>query len=260
MSSIQISIVGTGNIAWHLVQMFCNAGIQIENIYGRDFQKASALADICKATAKQLLAENSESNNTIVFFAVADDAIREVASTFNVEDIISVHVSGAVESKVLHFENNQFGVYYPLQSFSKEVQTNYKIIPVCIVAQDKQVEKLLIAIANTISNSVCTVSDLQKSKLHLAAVIVNNFTNFLYGEAFRIIEETGLEKNILFPLMQETIEKLKSRSPAEMQTGPARRGDINTMQKHHALLKSNPELMKLYDVLSKSIQNKFLDN
>lgn len=260
MRSTQFSIVGTGNIAWHLIQMFCNAGIQIEHIYGRDFQKASALADICKATAKQLHTKNSEPKNTIVFFAVADDAIRQVASTFNVEEIISVHVSGAVESNVLHFDNNKFGVYYPLQSFSKEVQTNYKKIPVCIVAQDIQVEKLLIAIANRISTAVYTLSDLQKSKLHLAAVIVNNFTNFLYGEAFRILEETGLEKSMLFPLMEETIEKLKSGSPAEMQTGPARRGDVNTMQKHHLLLKSNPELMKLYDVLSKSIQDKFLDN
>ncbi|MBK8487488.1 MAG: DUF2520 domain-containing protein [Chitinophagales bacterium] len=260
MSSTQISIVGTGNIAWHLVQMFCNAGLQIQHIYGREFKKASALANICNATAKQLKTENSESNNSIVFFAVADDAIREVASTFNVEEIVSVHVSGAVESKVLHFEKNQFGVYYPLQSFSKEVHTNYNVIPVCIVAQDKQVELMLIEIANKISNSVCTISDAQKSKLHLAAVIVNNFTNFLYGEAFRIIEEAGLEKNILFSLMQETIEKLRIGSPAEMQTGPARRGDVNTMQKHHALLKSNPELMKLYDVLSNSIQNKFLDN
>lgn len=258
MGNAQISIVGTGNIAWHLVQMFGNAGIPVAAIYGRNFQKAAALASLCNGEAKQLNDMNNAPADALVFFAVADDAIRSVASTFNTPEVISVHVSGAVTSEALRFGNNRFGVYYPLQSFSKEVKTDYSVIPVCIVAQDTELQKLLSEIAHTITPAVYTITDEQKSRLHLAAVIANNFTNFLFGQAFMILKEAGLPKEIILPLMLETIEKLKIGEADAMQTGPARRGDIHTLEQHRRLLQSHPELLQLYDVLSKSIRNTFL--
>lgn len=257
MEALQVNIVGTGNIAWHLVYMMQKAGISVSHIYGRDLTQAKFLAALCNANAAELENIYLQDQQALYFFAVADDAIRPVASKFNINNNILIHLSGAMESEILDFGNNRFGVYYPLQTFSKHVATDYSNIPVCIVSPFDDVQDMLVRIGKSISNQVNVIADKQKSYLHLAAVLVNNFTNHLYDNAFKLLDEVNLPHNYLIPLMEETVQKVKYGDPANMQTGPARRGDMHTIEKHLGMLEKYPELTALYIVLSNNIQKKY---
>lgn len=254
-----VHIVGTGNLAWHIVQMLHIAHVKVHTVYGRNITAAQSLADLCHAHASNSFKFNNEAQEDVFFLAVSDDSIREVAHKFNNGRNVLIHLSGGVESTTLDFGNNRFGVYYPLQSFTKNTITDYREIPVFIVSAFEDVIVRLNAIAEKISTHVEVINDEQKKCIHLSAVFANNFTNFMYDAAYRILKDNNISTNAIIPLMEETLAKVKNHNPAEMQTGPARRGDTHTMKVHIELLKKYPELSEVYSVLSKLIQKKYID-
>lgn len=247
----KVAIVGTGNIAWHLSEILLKIGMKISCISSRNLKHAEKLAALrnCKATDLKSLDRNVD----LIIIAVSDDAIIGVSQQVPEGNYIVVHTSGSVSIDVFKDRFKHFGVLYPLQSFSKSKKIDYKTVPILVEGNSKQTSMLLESFANKISERVELMDSERRGNLHLSAVIVNNFVNFLATKSYDFLENNNIDGSLLQPLMQETIERLKVNHPREMQTGPAKRNDKNIIEKHLKQLDSNPKLQSLYRQISQQI-------
>ena len=184
--------------------------------------------------------------------AIPDDSIAAFSETLPLKNKLVVHTSGSVSMDSLS-EKNRKGVFYPLQTFSKNREVNFNCIPICVEARDARDIKLLTNLGKSLSIKVVEVNSEERSKLHLAAVFVNNFTNQMFRIAHEITESYGAEFDILKPLIKETARKLDELSPFLAQTGPAKRNDKKTIKKHLKLLEDKHH-KDVYELFTKSIQ------
>jgi len=250
-------MIGAGNVATHMAQLFYAQQVPILQVYSRKKKNATALAKTIKSSATHQLAE-IYTRADIYIIAVPDSAIEKVASELaylNDKSRLFVHTSGATPSTVLKPYFKNYGVFYPLQTFSKERKIDYSNIPICIDAKYKKDSTLLKYLASVLSQNVYEISDKERAILHVAAVFVNNFVNHLYQIGNEITQKENLSFEILKPLIQETMLKIQDHNPADMQTGPAIRGDQNTIKKHLDYLEKHPEFAEIYKLISKSINN-----
>jgi predicted short-subunit dehydrogenase-like oxidoreductase (DUF2520 family) len=185
--------------------------------------------------------------------AVPDDQYARLIAQFPFTDIPIVHTSGSVALEVLSIRAPVSGVFYPLQTFTKEVEKSFHNVPMCIEASAHSLQIVLMELAGSISNCVYAVNSEQRKKLHVAAVFANNFSNRMYGIAAELLEQNGLPFDILKPLIIETAEKILTGSPAQVQTGPAARNDQKVIQNHLAILQSKPEYREIYKLVTDSI-------
>lgn len=251
---IKVSIIGSGNVAQHLIVALQNsiingAEIELVQVFARQKTTLSHLLDFNKITDNwSALAEAD-----LYIIAVSDDAISTVSEQIPYKNKLVVHTSGGISLEAIA-SNNRKGVFYPLQTFSKNKAVNFKIIPICLESQNATDFQLLQKVAQTISDSVFAINSEQRKALHLAAVFVNNFTNHLYKIGNDICIENNLSFKILSPLIQETADKIMQLSPIEAQTGPAIRNDNATINAHLSFL-SDENQKKIYKILTQSIQN-----
>jgi predicted short-subunit dehydrogenase-like oxidoreductase (DUF2520 family) len=251
---IKVSIIGSGNVAQHLIVALQNsiindAEMELVQVFARQKSTISHLLDFNKITNDwSTLAEAD-----LYIIAVSDDAISAVSEQIPYKNKLVVHTSGAISFEAIA-SNNRKGVFYPLQTFSKNKAVNFKIIPICIESQNASDYQLLQKVAQTISDSVFAINSEQRKALHLAAVFVNNFTNHLYKIGNDICIENNVPFEILKPLIQETAEKITQLSPNEAQTGPAIRNDIETINAHLSFLSDENQKI-IYKILTQSIQN-----
>jgi predicted short-subunit dehydrogenase-like oxidoreductase (DUF2520 family) len=190
----------------------------------------------------------------IYIIAISDDAIKEFSKQLPIRNCLVVHTSGCVPINDLDNKNRK-GVFYPLQTFSKERQLDYKTIPICLEAEHKEDLDLLKEIGLELSDHVEIIDSQKRATLHLAAVFVNNFVNHLYTIGYDLLEQESLSFDLLKPLINETANKINSIPPIEAQTGPAIRNDQKTIQNHLHLLNNNSD-KDLYRMLS-TIISKF---
>ena len=252
---MNIIIIGAGNLASHLGRAFKEAGHSIKAIYNH--RKTTSALEF----AHELNARFSTDFNTIdtadfYFIAVKDDAIEETVKRINVNSGVVLHTSGTISIDVLN-KFKRFGVFYPVQSFSKNIKLSFKSVPVCLEASDQDVQKTLKEFARSLTNEVHFVSSEKRLKLHLAAVFVNNFTNYLFSISSEILKKEEIPFNILKPLAEETLRKVfdNSASIRDLQTGPAKRKDEKTIQSHLEILKDFPgEYAELYRVFTENIR------
>lgn len=237
---IKVTLVGQGNVSHHLAKVF-QLSEDVELV---------AVLDSRKTVPKNLM-EQTE----ICIIAVSDGAIKEVSQRIKAGNCLVAHTSGSVALDELPLDFRR-GVFYPLQTFSKDKEIDFSNIPICIEAEKEKDAQLLTTLAKCISKNVQSVSSSQRLSLHLAAVFANNFTNHLYQIANEICIENELSFDLLKPLIIETSDKINTLSPFEAQTGPARREDSTTMQEHIDLLK-NSDRKEIYSQLSKSIQKTY---
>jgi len=251
---VKIGIIGSGNVAQHLIvalqkSIFEGAEIEITSVFSR--QK--------KALPNQLNSDiictdwNNLKEADLFIIAVSDIAITEVSEKIPFKNKLVVHTSGAVSIDAIS-SNNRKGVFYPLQTFSKNVAVDFKSIPICIESENPADIELLKKVANSISDSVYEINSIQRKALHVAAVFVNNFTNNLYKIGNDICKENNIPFEILQPLIKETAEKINQLSPEDAQTGPAKRNDVETINSHLAFL-SDENQKNIYKILTQSIQN-----
>ena len=251
---IKVSIIGSGNVAQHLIVALQNsiingAELELVQVFSRQKTALSQLLDFNKITDDwSTLAEAD-----LYIIAVSDDAIATVSEQIPYKNKLVVHTSGAISLEILA-SNNRKGVFYPLQTFTKNKAVDFKIIPICIESQNASDYQLLQKVAQAISDSVFAINSEQRKSLHLAAVFVNNFTNHLYKIGNDICIENNVPFEILKPLIQETAEKIMRLSPNEAQTGPAIRNDIETINAHLSFL-SDENQKNIYTILTQSIQN-----
>ncbi|MEN2415953.1 Rossmann-like and DUF2520 domain-containing protein [Flavobacterium mesophilum] len=247
---IRLSIIGSGNVAQHLIKAFTKSEVvEIVQVFSRKKDALLSLINEDKITTDLALLESAD----LYIIAVSDNAISEVSQQLPFQNQLVVHTSGAAPLNVLDSKNRR-GVFYPLQSFSKNKTLDFSVIPMCLEAENAIDFDLLEITAKTISNSVFAVDSEQRKALHVAAVFVNNFTNHLYQLGQEICDEHQVPFEVLKPLIQETAEKINTLDPFDAQTGPAKRNDSNTIEAHLAFL-TNENQKKIYNILTQSIQN-----
>jgi predicted short-subunit dehydrogenase-like oxidoreductase (DUF2520 family) len=252
MTSAKITLIGSGNVATHLGIALHAAGYQIVQVYSPTKKSASALAKKVNAEAITDL-KKINSGSTIYIIAVKDDVIEKVAKQLHLKDKIVVHTSGTASMDLLKKSAKNFGVFYPLQTFSKNKPLDLSSVPVCIEANNKSTATTLEYFAKSISRNVQKINSDQRRIIHLAAVFACNFSNHMYAIAENILKKEKLSLDILKPLIIETANKIKNGSPAEMQTGPAIRGDKKTMNAQIKLLGKDKKLKEIYQLISKNI-------
>lgn len=254
----QISIIGAGKVAGHLGKRLRDCGLNIRQVYSRQIADAETLT-------KKLDAEGINNWNLLdtekldlLILAVRDQAIPEVVQ--HLKPVLShctlvVHTSGTSPLSWLSDHLSHSGIFYPLQTFSPDREPDFSQIPICIEAAHPNDQELLLALGQRISRQVQITSEADRRTLHLAAVFVNNFVNHLYQIGAEVLAEKNLPFELLLPLIQETAAKIQHQNPANMQTGPAIRGDEVTIQRQVELLESHPEWQALYQAMTALIQS-----
>jgi predicted short-subunit dehydrogenase-like oxidoreductase (DUF2520 family) len=251
---MNIVIIGTGNTATILGRKLKKAGHRILQVFGKDASAASKLAyEVATESTNYWSMVRTDAD--VYLIAVTDDAIPDVVKHLHVPEKVVAHTAGSVKQDVLKKCSPHHGVFYPLQSLRKEI-TDLPDIPILVDASDDVAKKILESLAHSIAGEKVTeASDEERLKLHVAAVIVSNFANHLYALAEDYCKKEGLDFKQLIPLIEETAARVKDVSPQKAQTGPALRNDQETIQKHLVLLKGHPQLLKIYRLLTESIQS-----
>lgn len=249
---MHITIIGSGNVATHLAAALKNAGHNLVQVYSRDMQHASLLAYHVKAEPIDDLT-NISTETDLFLVAVKDDAIGDIVEKLAKYNRLIAHTSGATPMAVLLAFTENAGVFYPLQTFSKTKEVNFRTVPLCIEGANDEITARLEELAQTVSNNVYQVDSEKRKILHLAAVFACNFPNYLYYAASQLLQQHELDFNLLRPLILETAEKVQEHLPADVQTGPAIRNDEKTIAAHLQLLTANPDLQRVYEQLSQLI-------
>lgn len=247
----KISIIGSGNVATHLAVAFDKNNIEVTHVYSRNELTGKELSKKVNAEFVSRLAALPLGQLTIL--CVPDDSIQEVINDLP-NGIPVAYSSGSVDLKDISTDK-EIGVFYPLQTFSKNQNVDIFNVPFLIEARNEEFAATLFNLAWQISRKVEFADSEKRGQLHLAAVWINNFVNHCIHQAHEICTEYDIDYTLLQPLLEETVRKAMENTPKEVQTGPAKRGDQKTIQKH---MDMQTGLRKeLYKLLTESIQNTY---
>ena len=243
-----IVLVGSGNVATHLGLSLVNKGYKIKQVWSRKRENANILAERLNANAINSL--NKIKNADLYILAIKDDALKSILNKINVDNII--HTSGSIDINVFEGKFRNYGVFYPLQTFNKQVNLDFSKTPICIEANNKYFNKELLDIGKDLSEKVVEINSQERKKIHLAAVFACNFTNHMFAIADAILNNSKNNFQLLLPLINQTVEKIKKQKPSEIQTGPAARKDLKIIQQHIDSLSEN-RIKEIYKIISYSI-------
>lgn len=245
---VSIVIIGSGNVAQHLITAFLQSNeIELIQVFSRQKETVSHLISLDKIVSDYDKIKEAD----LYIIAISDNAIGDISSKLPFKNRLVVHTSGSMPMEILDSKNRR-GVFYPLQTFTKNKPVNFKEIPICLEAENVNDFKIIETVAQTISSTVQSISSEQRKALHVAAVFVCNFVNHLYKIGNDICEENQLSFDLLKPLIVETAQKIIHLSPENAQTGPAKRNDTTTLNAHLNFL-SDENQKEIYKLLTKSI-------
>jgi len=254
-----IVILGAGNVATHLAKNLHAKGFRILQVYSRSESSAAQLAGKLKIPFTTNIKHiNKEAD--IYIYALKDSALPDVIKEINLPNALHIHTAGSVSMRIFKDAGENYGVMYPLQTFSKNKEVDFSTIPVFIEGNNKNTIEKIQSIAKLLTANVYIVNSDQRKRIHLAAVFACNFSNFMYSIAEEILIDSNLPFDVLKPLIIETAEKVKTLSPTEAQTGPAVRFDDNIISKHMSLLNDKPQYKNLYREISMLIHDKAKQN
>ena len=249
----RIVILGAGNLAFHIAPALKNAGHIILHVYSRTIESALQLAE--KTGAQFIINPELVNNNAdLYFFTLPDHILFPVLQKTELRDKMLITTSGSIETDIFKPLTSCYGVFYPLQTFSKERHLDFAGVPVFIEASDSGTEVILFRLGRQLVSKVTVVTREQRQILHLVAVFAGNFSNHMYSIADNILKNNNLTFDFLKPLITEVSAKISGMQPLEAQTGPAARNDLEIIQKHIDLLSGYPEFQKIYRFVSDSIQ------
>jgi len=251
---MRISLIGAGNLATQLGFVLVEKGHQIIQIYSQTEINAKELAVRLNCPYTDDLTKII-SNADLFIIAVTDDAIESILAKVSFGDNLVVHTAGGVSIDIFKPYCKNFGVLYPLQTFSKEKRADFIEIPLCIEANTEENLAILKNLADNISGKVNAFSSEKRLQIHLAAVFASNFVNHFYLISEILLNEKHLDFDLLKPLIKEVVSKAALHSPETIQTGPAIRNDKYVMNKHLEMLSNHPEWERLYQLISENIYN-----
>lgn len=247
---MKVALLGSGNVGTQIGKALKNAGHEIAQVWSRNAIHADELANTLSTISTTFLSD-LDSSADVYILSVSDDAIEEVSSKFPFKNKFIVHTSGSADLNLVNIS----GVFYPLQTFSKLKDVNFKEIPIFLESSHEDGMQLLKSLADSLSTKVFEIKTDQRRALHVAAVFACNFSNHLYAVANEVLKSNGMNFELLKPLILETAEKIQTHSPELVQTGPAIRNDQTTLNKHLEFLESYPRFKEIYKDLSQSIIN-----
>lgn len=249
----KIVIIGAGNLATQLALALVEKNIRISQVFSRTEESARELAVKVNADFTSDLSQ-IHPDADIYFIAVKDSAIQQVLENLKLnEERLLVHTAGSVPMQIMDGFSQNYGVFYPLQTFSKVRKVDFSTIPICIEANHPWSLVKLQELALLLSGTVRQINTEERKTLHLAAVFANNFVNHFYAVGAEILHDKHLSFDLLKPLILETAEKVQSLQPLDAQTGPARRNDQEVIDSQLNLLLDRPEYKKIYSFVTESI-------
>lgn len=246
-------MIGSGNLGTCLSMALIGTGHNALQIISRNITTAKLLADRVGASYGSELQIDDRAD--LVFIATNDDSIPMIASKMKSDDKLYVHLSGSTPISVFKKDQKNFGVLYPLMSFTADREIDFRLTPILLEASNADSLSKLRGIAESISNKVIEMNSEERIKCHMGAIIAANFSNHLISLGERYLKENNLPAEILHPLLDEMLSKIKAIGAENAQTGPARRKDQGSINKHIALLENDPHLQKMYKFVSESINN-----
>ncbi len=250
---MKISIVGSGNVATVLARLAVQKGHTVHQIISRNIEARKDLAK--EVDASYIFAKDQiDIKIDLAIVAISDNALPDGIADLQFEDVPLVHTAGSISMHELAKNSSNYGVLYPVQSLRKEMVA-IPPIPFLIEANNDNTLYILETFARSLSSDVQIETEEKRLRLHVAAVIVSNFTNYLYGVAETYCKEENIDFSLLKPLIKETATRIEDHSPLDVQTGPAKRGDIITLSKHLKLLHDHPKLRVLYTRMTDGIMN-----
>lgn len=250
---MKITLIGSGNVATILGRLIIQSNHSIVQVISRNKLNAKKLAGELGAAYTDFT-EPVNNSSDLIILSISDSSIEHLFANIIQNDKLVVHTAGSVSKDVLGRYSKNFGVLYPLQSLRKEMET-IPPIPFLVDGSSDEVTETIEKFAHTLSQNVTRANDEKRLKTHAAAVIVSNFTNYLYAIAEDFCNKEKIDFNILKPLILETAHRIENASPMSVQTGPAVRKDIQTMDKHLKLFNNYPKLKTTYLRLTDSIMN-----
>lgn len=253
-----ISILGAGNVAYHLAHWFSAKGYLIEAVWNRTNECSESLAASVGSKAVRDI-RDLPSTSDLYLLCLSDDALPELIrkiSGLGLSDKIVAHTSGSSPISLFAEAFRNYGAFYPLQTFSKGKQMNVEDVPFFITANNEKTTEKLGFLAMDMSGKCYPITDDQRAMIHLSAVFACNFTNHLFCISQKLMEENRLSFELLQPLISETVQKALEQNPCTVQTGPAIRNDLNIINKHLSMLDSREDLKKIYELLSSSIRKR----
>lgn len=259
MSDFSVSIIGTGRVARSLAHAFTSNSIQVNEIYGRSIEPAQALADNLADAKSVNQLDFSDSYSTIFIIAISDDAIEAVANQIKIPDgAVLAHTSGTVSQAILKHQNA--GVFYPLQTFTNQGLVDFMDVPLLIDGSNDPTIAALKSLAESISKNVQITTEKERQQLHVAAVFASNFTNRMLAASEEILKGTSMDLKVLEPLVVQSVKNAFDSGPDQALTGPAKRRDTATIDKHLAyLMKESPHLLEIYKTMTDAITDQNLD-
>lgn len=250
---MKIVLIGAGNLATHLGKALHAAGHDMVQVFSRTMQSAETLASLLDAEPLTDMVQVRDDADVYIF-SVKDSALEQLISQLcGGEKKVFLHTAGSMPMSVFRGKALHYGVLYPMQTFSKQREVDFSIIPCFIEANDEFALKQIEGLAGQISHRVFQLSSEDRKYLHLSAVFACNFANHCYAASQELLQQHGIPFDVMLPLIDETAAKVHGMTPKEAQTGPAVRYDENVIGKQIQLLENQPYFQKIYDCMSKSI-------
>lgn len=256
---MNVVIIGSGNVASQLAPAIHNAGFNICQVFSRNEQTGSALAvdvnsEYCP-TLNDLIVDAD-----LYLVAIPDHAVHsmiaEIATAIE-EGAVIAHTTGSLSLDDVSNLHPHVGVFYPLQTFTYGRDINVSEVPLLLEYNSEETRFVLTTIANQVSTHVEIVTSAERRKIHVAAVYSCNFINHLLTTSYSYLKDKGIDSKVLDPLIKETISKFFDKFPSDTQTGPAKRGDLETINKHVAMLEKHPDMLNIYRQFTQQIQDKY---
>jgi len=252
---MQVTIIGSGNVATVLGKLLLEKGYTICEVYSRNAEHAKQLALQLQAKPVADL-QTLNASADIYLIAVTDDALPGVAAQLSLKDKLVIHTAGSVSKEILKNTSTNYGVLWPMKMIRKTMTT---LEPVTIVVDgsSEPVTRQLEQLATEFSSVVTRADDQTRINMHMLAAITSNFTNHLYHLAVEYCAAENIDPTFFYPLIEETAQRIQTHHPKEVQAGPAFRGDKQTIEKHLQLLEKYPRIRKVYEAMTGSISSYF---
>ena len=234
---MKVVLIGRGRVATNLLPALQQAGHEVVSVNSRTLEELPTKADV-------------------YIISVKDSALQEVArqATKGRESQLFVHTAGSMPMNIFSGLTTHYGVFYPMQTFSKERLVDFNGISLFLETTDDVSMERLKMLAETLTPHIYELDSAGRKHLHLAAVFACNFVNHCYALSAEVLAAKGLPFSVMLPLVDETAQKVHELAPREAQTGPAVRGDQNVMQMQASMLEGKPEVKAIYEALSNDIQ------
>ena len=249
--SMKIVVVGSGNVAESLAQAIAEVeGLELVQLFARNEERGRKVAELA----------NTEWSNTslaeadLYLISVSDNAVADVAKSLSIpEGAVVAHTAGCcpIESLAPHTHR---AVFYPFQTFSVGRKVDFQQGYIFVEGATDHALQVVEKVAHALTNNVLPADSARRAVIHLSGVFACNFANAMYANAAEVLAKEGLPFDIVAPVIEETAKKvIESKNPAQSQTGPARRGDTQTLERHRKMLADEPRTREIYDKISEDI-------